>query len=867
MSRAVYLTLDGDLDRGIRVILEWGEEGYSSEGRISGRLLANPEITQLYQHWRTNYRQLEEISRSPRLEELPDYNTSREDCQQVADQLKEKINQWLNATSNEFHRIRDKLAVQLNNDKDKDIRVLIQTDNPQLQQLPWHLWDFWEDYGSVEIILSPFEYPEIQHKQLKNKIRLLAILGKNDGINIDVDLENLQKIPGIESCLLPEPTREQLEDRLHDEQGWDIFFFAGHSYTEGDGSTGRIYLNETESLTVDELQNALSTAIEKRLSLAIFNSCDGLGLAKVLADLKIPQVIVMREPVPDEVAQKFLTFFIEKFSQGVSLQKAVSIARKRLESIEDRLPYATWLPVMYQHPTAASFTWTPSSSPPPRKTWQRLGLRFGLGFAVVLSTLMSLDKLAIESGKTCPPHQGDSISCGEEILLQRLPPRLKERGVKLLAESKYTEAIELLKKSWQKENRDPETLIYLNNALLQAKGAKFYTIAVAVPVIQRQNESTSVTDSELAQEILRGVAQLQAEVNLGLFEGKEKLVENFPGYKFLPKQAIKNQIGLRVVITDDSNDTEAAKQRAEALVKQQEILGVVGHYTSESTVAAIDVYQENKLVVISPGTTTEELTEEPKDVFFRTVHSNRVEAKYLADYLRNEAGQKQAVVFYNPNSPFTSSLRQEFETRFKEKGGTVVNVKEFNLSKKNFNVEKAITEVNQQAGETALVLLPDGQVTDSLFHAIDLVKVNNGDNWIVGSWSLYGPKSLAIADLKPFDKFVLFSPWLGLSSPNQEFIQDARDLWGGEVSARTALTYDAARAHKQALVMQDKPTRMGMQETLMAPSFSAEGATGTIKFEPNGNRWNPPGLLVQVAPCSNRHYGLAFVSIESPYCR
>lgn len=860
MGRAVYLTLDGDLDRGIRVILEWGEEGYSSEGRISGRLPANPEITQLYQHWQTNYRQLEEIYRRPRLEELPDYNTSREDCQQFADQLKEKINQWLNATSNEFYRIRENLAVQLNHYN--DIRVLIQTDNPQLQQLPWHLWDFWERQGSVEIILSTFEYQAIRQKQLKNKIRLLAVFGKNDGINITFDKQVLQKTPGIESCLLPEPTREQLENRLHDEQGWDIFFFAGHSYTEGDGSTGRLYLNETESLTVDELRNALSTAIKKRLTLAIFNSCDGLGLAQVLADLKIPQVIVMREPVPDEVAHKFLTFFIEKFSQGASLQKAVNTARKRLESIEDRLPYATWLPVMYQHPTAASFTWTP-----PRNKWQRLGLRFGLGLAVVLSTLMSFDKLAIEPGQTCPANQGDFISCGEEILLQRLPPRLKERGVELLAESQYTEAIELLNKSWQKENRDPETLIYLNNALLQAKGAKFYTIAVAVPVIQRQNESTSVTDSELAQEILRGVAQLQTEVNLGLFEGKEKLVEDFPGNEFLSKQAIKNQMGLRVVVADDKNDTEAAKQRAEALVKQQEILGVVGHQTSEATVAAIDVYEKNKLVVLSQGTTTEELTEEPKDVFFRTVPSNRVEAKYLADYLRNEVGQKQAIVFYNPNSPFSSSLRQEFEARFIEKGGKIIKVKEFNLSKTNFNADKAIKEVNQQAGETALVLLPDGQVTNSLDHAIDLVKVNNGDNWIVGSWSLYGPKILAIADLKPFDKFVLFSPWLGLSSPNPEYVQDARDLWGGEVSSRTALAYDAARAHRQALVMQDKPTRMGMQETLMAPGFSTEGATGTIKFEPNGNRWNPPGLLVQVAPCSNRHYGLAFVSIESPYCR
>ena len=436
MSRVVCLTLDGDVDRGIRVILEWGEKGYSYQGRISGRLPANPEITQLYQYWQINYRQLEEIYRSPRLEELPDYNTSREDCQQVADQLKEKINQWLNATSNEFHRIRENLAVQLNNYKDNDIRVLIQTDNPQLQQLPWHLWDFWERHGSVEIILSTFEYQAIRQKQLKNQIRLLAIFGKNDGIDIIFDEQVLKKTPGIDSCLLQKPTRDQLENRLHDEQGWDIFFFAGHSSTEGDGSTGRLYLNETESLTVDELQNALSTAIKKRLSLAIFNSCDGLGLAKVLADLKIPQVIVMREPVPDEVAHKFLTFFIENFSQGVSLQNAVSIARKRLESIEDRLPYATWLPVMYQHPTAASFTWTP-----PRNKWQRLGLRFGLGLAVVLSTLMSFDKLAIEPGKTCPPHQGDSISCGEEILLQRLPPRLKERGVKLLAESKFTEAI------------------------------------------------------------------------------------------------------------------------------------------------------------------------------------------------------------------------------------------------------------------------------------------------------------------------------------------------------------------------------------------------------------------------------------------
>ncbi|NJO29878.1 MAG: hypothetical protein HC874_21865 [Richelia sp. SL_2_1] len=58
-----------------------------------------------------------------------------------------------------------------------------------------------------------------------------------------------------------------------------------------------------------ELRDSLQTAIQQRLQLAIFNSCDGLGIAAELESLHIPQVIVMREPVPDFVAQEFLKYF------------------------------------------------------------------------------------------------------------------------------------------------------------------------------------------------------------------------------------------------------------------------------------------------------------------------------------------------------------------------------------------------------------------------------------------------------------------------------------------------------------------------------------------------------------------------------
>lgn len=56
-----------------------------------------------------------------------------------------------------------------------------------------------------------------------------------------------------------------------------MLFFAGHSQTEGE--TVRIYINENKtnnSLTIEQLEEALKAAIDKGLKLAIFNSCDGL---------------------------------------------------------------------------------------------------------------------------------------------------------------------------------------------------------------------------------------------------------------------------------------------------------------------------------------------------------------------------------------------------------------------------------------------------------------------------------------------------------------------------------------------------------------------------------------------------------------
>lgn len=105
----------------------------------------------------------------------------------------------------------------------------------------------------------------------------------------------------------------------------------------------------------------MRSAIEKGLRLAIFNSCDGLGLAWDLAKLHIPHVIVMREPVPDKLAYEFFNHFFKSFTgidgEGKSLYLAVRSARDKLHDFEREFPCASWLPIICHNPSEVSLSW------------------------------------------------------------------------------------------------------------------------------------------------------------------------------------------------------------------------------------------------------------------------------------------------------------------------------------------------------------------------------------------------------------------------------------------------------------------------------------------------------------------------------
>ena len=84
-----------------------------------------------------------------------------------------------------------------------------------------------------------------------------------------------------------------------------------------------------------------------------------MGLAAELASLNIPQTIVMREDIPDRIAQEFLKYFLEAFASGQPSYLAVREARERLQGLEGEYPCASWLPVIFQNPACQLLNWEP----------------------------------------------------------------------------------------------------------------------------------------------------------------------------------------------------------------------------------------------------------------------------------------------------------------------------------------------------------------------------------------------------------------------------------------------------------------------------------------------------------------------------
>jgi branched-chain amino acid transport system substrate-binding protein len=810
---------EGDFDRGFPLVLRIGETGRSPRVEFRGRFPPAPDIPELYDRWQQAYYRWGINCRWGIRLSVPPQITSVsywDECQAAATSLEARLAQWF--SQREMWELREQIVDEVR--PQETARMFLNTQDVYLRKLPWHLWQLLERRPHLEIVISA------RHAQttrpFHSPVRILAILGNSQEIDVQADRVMLERLPNATVQVLVEPTRQEISDRLF-QQAWDILFFAGHSRSEADCQTGKIWINASDGLTPGELKFALHRAVQNGLQLAIFNSCDGLGLARELADLHIPRLVVMREPVPDAIAQEFLRYFLNTFASGTSFYLSVRQSREQLHSFEQKYPCASWLPVICQNPAAPELRY-------PQHNWRKT-TRFALAGAIALSLVsigfwLGRQELLIRS----------RISQGEKLLVQSVTTPEKVAGVRAFWWKNYKEAERQFAKSLQRQRNDPESLIYLNNARIADRPA--LTIAVSVPIGSNVN---------VAQEMLRGVAQAQDEVNR--------------------KGGINGQ-PLRVRIANDDNDPVIVKDIASRLVDDAEVLAVVGHNSSDASVAAAPIYNQKGLVMMTPTSFSDKLSSSGPYVFRMVPNIRFLADRQVAYYAKTHANARIAIC--------SDSLAIDNESYRNQVANSILGMAMDNRSislvqtscdfaASPFDPEQAVNRLLNQGANT-LLLAPH---IDRIDRAIAITKANRGRMNLLASTSLHTGQTLE-SGRDAVNGLLLAVPWYPNALPNDSFSPSAIRLWGGSVTWRTAMSYDATWAIvaglQQAITTdtQQRATRVGLKDVLRSTEFSVNGASGNIRFIQSGERQIVPeiGVLIQVKPAPKSQFGYAFYPVR-----
>jgi branched-chain amino acid transport system substrate-binding protein len=832
MSRVVILKIgDGSFETGFSVTLEIRDNHLLIAPFAEGTLVPNLDIADALQNYRRAYYHW--VASQPSLGITVPHSMithaavgdPRDNLRQATQTLKDSLNEWLN--SSYLSSIQNHILFHIGTES--EVRFFIQTTHFDLQQIPWECWNFLRDWwNDVEIALTIQRNPPIIN--LTPPIKVLVILG-----NIDIEnernslcLSSLQTVLGnpdkVSMQILSTSSEVPISTKnIHNElikNPWDIVVYLGHSQTSSDGHDGVFIIdNDTALSPAHNLRNSLEIAVKKGLKLVICNSCDGLGIGRHLANIGVPHIIVMKEPIAVRVALRFLEVFLPNFLEHKSLQESLTIARQelRLHEFEVDAASSSLLPRLIENPEEPPLI---LPLPPENKgknhepSWPvRLLRHWKQALLFILSILVILSVLYWGGVFSDDASKYPEISLGEEILLKtNRQDNIIEQGRQAFKNKEYKQAIQLFKQSLDRLPNNPEIRIYYNNARAAYQDRNPLKIATSVPL---------GNNPEIAQEILRGIALLQQELN-------DEQANN-PDFHF-----------LQVLVANDNNSPEDAKDRAEKFVKDPSIIAVVGHNASAASEAAKDIYVPGKIVALSPTSFSPKIS--GNGYIYKMVPDLETFATTLSEYIRE---QTDKLIIQNPTNLICYDNRSGDNYNFAKKYKNILLGQHFqkvikdadfdcNIEPKN-NLDEQ--EIYQKIAQYQVNILMVAPYVNDLKRAVSIFKQRPAQQLnlvTLGSPTFQSYLTLAEGE-QGVENLVITVPWYDLTRDNyiHSFWQNKINVW------RTPMAYDSTKVILTALRKLYQQGQKFDRESLnqvLRNDFSIEGMTGTVRFDENGVR-------------------------------
>jgi branched-chain amino acid transport system substrate-binding protein len=287
---------------------------------------------------------------------------------------------------------------------------------------------------------------------------------------------------------------------------------------------------------------------------------------------------------------------------------------------------------------------------------------------------------------------------------------------------------------------------------------------------------------------------------------------------------------------DDACDRDANKARetAEGLVREQ-VVFVVGHFCSGSSIAAADVYQNQGVIMMSPASSSPTLTKEPRSYIFRMFFTDDFQALIAAQYVADHyPGRRIAVV--DDGSEYGKSLVTRMRNELASRGIEVAL--EGHIAPHAAAYPNLIDSI---AANHIDILYYGGLFTEAAAIASGLRErglqtlLFGGDGVLT---SEYGRLAGAAAE----GTLITSSPDLTTLPPATAIVERMRAA-GEDPTGYTLYAYAAVQAWSQAVQIAGSLNANAISQALHGNSFDT--VIGKATFDEHGDLANPPIVIKQ----------------------
>jgi branched-chain amino acid transport system substrate-binding protein len=296
---------------------------------------------------------------------------------------------------------------------------------------------------------------------------------------------------------------------------------------------------------------------------------------------------------------------------------------------------------------------------------------------------------------------------------------------------------------------------------------------------------------------------------------------------------------VRVLMEDDKSNTQETSNKVLQLIDRDKAVAILGEVASSRSKAAGIVANNKHIPMISPSSTSVEVTQ-GREYVFRACFTDDYQGKSGADFVVNTIGKKKIAILYVAQDTYSSGLSSSFRDSAVKLGATIVADKGYQKGETNFT-----TYLNEIKASNPEVIYTPVYYNDMVPIARQAKAVGlpgsmfvGGDGW--DSEDLLKGAATELEGAYLTNHYAPDVPW-----PNtQAFVKNYQQRFHRDPTSVSAQAYDAARLLFDAMARATGFAPDPIKDAIGATK-GFQGATGTISIDSNRNAQKPV-VVVQI---------------------